>query len=79
MEESSGVRGWFRRNRDNSWVPLVILGLALILLAGFDEGPTGVTTWPDFLDLGFLAGGVITLILAALVFGRRNKVSEVEV
>ena len=27
----------------------------------------------------FLPGGVITLILAALVFGRRNKESEVEV
>ncbi len=55
---------------DTGCVPLVITGLVLILLAGFDDG---ITTWLDYLDYGFLAGGVAALILAALEFRGLNK------
>jgi uncharacterized membrane-anchored protein len=60
---------------DSGWVPLALTGLVLIILAG---SYTGVPTWLDYLDYGLLAGGVITLILAAYEFQRRNKVSAVE-
>ncbi len=62
---------------DTRWVPLVVIGFILLVLAGFDYNMTGFTTWPDYLDFGFLVGGVISLILA-YEFRRRNKESMVE-
>ncbi len=64
---------------ETKWLPLAITGVVLIVLAGFDTSPTGVTTWLNYLSFGFLAGGVIALILAAHEFQRRNKMSEVEI
>jgi hypothetical protein len=64
---------------ETNWLPLAITGVVLIVLAGFDISPTGMTTWLNCLSFGFLAGGVIALILAAYEFQRRIKVSEVEV
>jgi len=56
---------------DTDWVRFTIVGLVLIILAGFSSG---VPTWWDYLDYGFLIGGVIALILAAFEFRRRNKI-----
>ena len=56
---------------DSYWVPLAITGIVLILLAGFQ---TSVPTWLNYLSYGFLPAGVVALILAALEYGRRNRV-----
>ena len=56
---------------DSYWVPLAITGIVLIFLAGFNTTPP---TLLNYLSLGFLAGGVVALILAALEFRRRSKV-----
>ena len=57
--------------QEAKWRPLAIIGVVLILLGGFN---TTVPTWLNYLSFGFFVGGVITLILAALEFRRRNKV-----
>ena len=56
---------------ENYWVVLAVIGIIFILLAGFY---TGVPTWLDYLDYGFLAGGAISLTLAAFEFRKRKKV-----
>ncbi|MFX1578336.1 MAG: hypothetical protein ACFFBJ_01730 [Promethearchaeota archaeon] len=53
------------------WVVLTIIGIVFILLAGFY---TGIPTWLDYLDYGFLAAGAVFLILAAIEFRRQKKV-----
>lgn len=52
---------------DTDWVPLLIISLILLFFGGFNTTPPSLL---NYLSYGFLAGGVITLILAALVFGR---------
>ena len=56
---------------DTYWVLLAITGIVLVFLAGFNTTPP---TLLNYLSLGFLAGGVVALILAALEYGRRNRV-----
>ena len=57
---------------ENYWGLLAITGVVLILLAGINTGIP--ISWLGYLNYGFLIAGVITLILAALEFRRRNKV-----
>ncbi|MHA2045083.1 MAG: hypothetical protein ACW99G_09830 [Candidatus Thorarchaeota archaeon] len=58
---------------DTNTVPLLIIGIILIVLAGFNTSPTGVTTWLNYLSIGFFAGGVTALILAACENPRQKK------
>ena len=57
--------------QETKWFPLAITGVVLILLSGFN---TSVPSWLNYLGYGFLAGGVVALILAAYEFQRRNEV-----
>ncbi len=54
---------------ETKWRPLAITGVVLILLGGFNTTPP---SWVNYLSFGFLAGGVVALILAADEFRRRN-------
>ncbi|MGD9395010.1 MAG: hypothetical protein PVJ05_01135 [Candidatus Thorarchaeota archaeon] len=57
---------------ENYWVLLAIIGVVLILLAGFNT--TVPIPWLGYLNYGFLFVGIVILILATLEFRKRNKV-----
>ncbi|MFW9833510.1 MAG: mercury resistance system transport protein MerF [Candidatus Thorarchaeota archaeon] len=59
------------RSSENYWYVFAVIGIYLILLAGYYSG---VPTWLDYLDYVFLPVGAVFLILAAIEFRRRKKV-----
>jgi 1,4-dihydroxy-2-naphthoate octaprenyltransferase len=56
---------------ENYWYVLAVIGIFFILFAGFY---TGIPTWLNYLDYGFLSVGAVFLILAAIEFRRQKKV-----
>ncbi|MFW9805795.1 MAG: hypothetical protein ACFFFK_03625 [Candidatus Thorarchaeota archaeon] len=58
------------KKTNTDWFQLLAIGLVLIALAGLD---TSVSIWVDYLDYGFIPGGVIALILAVFEFWKQNN------